>query len=104
MLLPRMSDPSRLEAVLDADPGASTPEARSGYPRSAGALLDRLGLLYGLQGELQAARRATEPLAAVPLETSVSLSAGRATELRLTLGIPSRAEDPHARLALVGAL
>ena len=99
-----MSDPSRLEAVLDADPGARTPEARSGYPHSAGALLDRLGSLYGLQGELQAARRATEPLAAVPLETSVSLSPGGTTELRLTLGLPSRPEDPHARRALVSAL
>jgi hypothetical protein len=99
-----MTDPSGLEAVLGADPGAPTSEARNGYPSSAGALLDRLGLRYGLEGEIEGARRATEPLAAVPLETSVSLRDGGASELRLTLGIPPRPGDPHARLALVGAL
>jgi hypothetical protein len=70
----------------------------------AGALLERLGSLYGLRSELEAFRRAAEPLAAVPIETSVSLRPSRQTDLRLTLGIPPAPGDPESRLALTGAL
>jgi hypothetical protein len=57
-----------------------------------------------LRSELAAFRRATEPLAAVPIETSVSLRCRPQTDLRVTLGIPPRPGDPESRLALVAAL
>jgi hypothetical protein len=78
--------------------------AYSGFPRSAGALLDRLASLYGLDGELERVRRVIEPLAAVPMETSVSLGPGVQNELRLTLAIPPRPGDPDSRLAVMAAL
>ncbi len=70
----------------------------------AGALLERLGSLYGLGSELEEFRRAAEPLAAVPIEASVSLGSRPQTDLRLTLGIPPAPGDPESRLALVAAL
>jgi hypothetical protein len=73
-------------------------------PWEAGALLERLGSLYGLRSELEGFRRATEPLATVPIETSVSLRPRPQTDLRLTLGIPPAPADPESRLALVAAL
>jgi hypothetical protein len=99
-----MSDPSALRALLEAEPPSRASDAQSAFPRSAGALVDRLGSLYGLDSELEGARRVVEPVAAVPLEASVSLRRDVRTELRVSLGIPARRGDPQARLALVAAL
>ena len=76
----------------------------SGFPETAGALLERLGSLYGLVDELEPARRVAQRLRPVLLETSVSLRPGTQTDLRLTLGIPPRPDDPQGRSALLAAL
>jgi hypothetical protein len=82
-----------------------TPQLEGGaFPQSAGVLLQRLGSLYGLHGELAPVRRVVEPLAAVPMEASVSLRPGVPTDLRFTLGFEARVSDPDARGALVTAL
>jgi hypothetical protein len=90
-----MSDLIRLE---------SAPASETAFPSTAGALLERLGSLYGAHDELERVRRVVEPLDAVPVETSVSLGSGAETTARLTLGLPPRPEDPQARSALVAAL
>jgi hypothetical protein len=75
-----------------------------GFPHSAGDLLDRLGSLYGLDGELERPRRVLEPLPVIPLEASVSLGARGESPLRLTLGLTPTPDDPEARAALTAAL
>jgi hypothetical protein len=77
---------------------------RAGFPETAGALLERLGSLYGLVGELEPAHRVVGSLPFVVGETSVSLRPVARSDLRTTLGIPGRAGDPHGRSALVAAL
>jgi hypothetical protein len=77
---------------------------RSDFPETAGALLERLGSLYGLVGELEPARGVVGLLPFVVGETSVSLRPAVRSELRVTIGIPARPEDPHGRSALVAAL
>src|SRR5215211_1015848 len=104
MLSPRMSDPSGLSGLLDVDRGVRGSEARSAFPQSVGALVDRLGSLYGSHHGLERVPRVVEPWGAVPLEASVSLRRGPQTEVRLTLGFPPRPGDPQARAALVAAL
>jgi hypothetical protein len=76
----------------------------SGFPETAGALLERLGSLYGLVGELEPARRVARSLPFVIGEASISLRQSPRSDLRTTLGIPARPEDPEGRLALVEAL
>ena len=99
-----MSDPSGLGSALDGDPAGGAPESGTAFPSTPRALLDRLGSLYGLDEELERAIRIAEPLAAVPVETSTSLPNGVETTARLTLGFPSRPEDPDGRAGLVAAL
>src|SRR5262249_26148522 len=53
---------------------------------------------------LEPVRRVIEPLAPVPLDTSVSLRPGIESESRLMLGFPPRPGDPDARTALVATL
>ena len=67
-------------------------------------VLDRLGALYGLEGELGPVRGVVAALPALLLEASVSLPARQERELRLTLGLASRPEDPDSRSALVEAV
>ena len=108
----RMSDGLGFGGRAGPGPPAHPRESRSAvsresggaFPQEASALLERLGSLYGLRSELEEFRRAVEPLAAVPIETSVSLRSSPQTDLRLTLGIPPRLGDPESRLALVAAL
>jgi hypothetical protein len=99
-----MGGSSALESALERDSDSRARVGQTAFPSTAGALLERLGSLYGLDGELEPVRRVVEPLAAVPVETSVSLGSGVETTSRLTLGLPTRPEDPHARSALVAAL
>jgi hypothetical protein len=104
LISPIMGGSSALESALERDSDSRRRAGQTAFPSKAGALLERLGSLYGLDGELEPVRRVVEPLAAVPVETSVSLGSGVETTLRLTLGLPTRPEDPHARSALVAAL
>jgi hypothetical protein len=107
-----MSDGLGFGGRAGPGPPALSPEPRNAvshesggaFPQEASVLLERLGSLYGLRSELEAFGRATEPLAAVPIETSVSLRSSPRTDLRLTLGIAPRPGDPESRLALVAAL
>lgn len=89
-----------LQGVARVD-GSTAPPA---FPQTAGALIDRLGSLHGLHCDLERVRRVVEPLAAVPMETSVPLLPGVQTELRLTFGLPPRPGDPDSRLAVQAAL
>jgi hypothetical protein len=75
------------------------------FPETADRMLERLGRLHELTVELTSVRRALAALAVVPLETSVSLrrSTG-SSELRATLGIRPRPNDPDGREALRAAL
>jgi hypothetical protein len=99
-----MGDPSRSEALAEADPRAHAGGPDGAFPQNAGVLLQSLGSLHGLHGELAPVSRVLEPLAPVPMEASVSLRPGAPTELRFTLGFEPRPSDPDARGALVAAL
>ena len=97
-----MSERSGLDTPAVAGPPSCEPH--SAFPQTASALLDRLGPPHGLVSEVQPIRRILEPLPTVPIETSVSLGPNARRELRLTLAIPPRLEDPQGRGALVAAL
>lgn len=74
------------------------------FPTTVEELLARLGALHGLDAELGPARRALTALPIVPVETSVSLGPRSLGELRATVGVAPRADDPDGRATLVNAL
>ncbi|MGH3083076.1 MAG: hypothetical protein ACRDNP_03275 [Gaiellaceae bacterium] len=99
-----MTDSAGLEALASVGADVHASEVDDAFPPTAGVLLDRLRSLYRLDEELETVRRVIEPLAPVPMETSVSLRPGVESESRLTLGFPPHPGDPDARSALVAAL
>jgi hypothetical protein len=89
-----------LETAAGTEPVAPAP----GIPRGLAELVDVLGPLHGLGDEL-APLRALDSMRLVPLEASVSLGGlETAGDLRLTLGVSSRPEDPDGRGALRAVL
>jgi hypothetical protein len=74
-------------------------------PRGVDALLDRLAPLYGLVDELASLRVVGRTMPIEPLEASVSLGVQAATrDLRVTVGLPSRSDDPESCAALCAVL
>ena len=88
-------------------PDAATRRSRQAadLPRGVDALLDRLAPLYGLGDELASLRRVGRTMPIEPLEVSVSLGAQAASrDLRVTVGLPSRPDDPESSAALCALL
>jgi hypothetical protein len=77
-------------------------------PHGLAELLDRVGPLFSLGDELGPQRALARTIPIEPLEASVSLGARTsARDMRVTIGLPSRADDPESRTALgamLGAL
>jgi hypothetical protein len=63
-------------------------------------LVATLASLNGLDDELAPLRALDMTLPIEPLETSISLGAGSTRDLRLTVGLLSRADDPESQTAL----